>query len=165
VRNARRERRISPVALAGWIFADILIVLFIVGLGSAAAPHIPKPRPRPKPHHKRIVGMHTHPRVSFVRYDPVALTGTGAAARGARRSVCRQVRRETRRIRHQRAALVLAFGGGHDVSPAIIAARAVSRQLRCANRALFTGALVRPFWDADLPSGRARLEVFLFITS
>jgi hypothetical protein len=166
-RSSRHNGLISAEALAGWIFADIMIVLFLVGLGSAAPPEIPSPTPRrtltPAP--KRIVGMRTHSRISFVSYDTGALLGTGGQARSARRSVCRQVRRATRRIGRQRAALVLAFGGGRDIGVALASARAVSRGLRCANPALFKQTVVRPFWDGDLPSGRARLEVFLFITS
>jgi len=166
VPSFRRHGRISPEALAGWVFADIMIVLFLVGLGSAAPPEIPPPTPRAHTHAPpRIVGMHTHPRISHVSYDAGALLGAGAPARSARRSVCRQVRQGTRRIRRQRAALVLAFGGGQDIRAALAAARAVASQLRCANRALFKQTVVRPFWDGDLPSGQARLEVFLFITS
>jgi hypothetical protein len=166
-RGPRRNDRISPEALAGWIFADIMIVLFLVGLGSAAPPEIHPPTPKTTLTRasKRIVGMRTHPRISYVRYDTGALLGTGGQARSARRSVCRQVRRATKRIRRQRAALVLAFGGGRDIGVALASARAVSRELRCASWALFKQTVVRPFWDGDLPSGHARLEVFLFITS
>lgn len=159
-----RISRFSAVALAGWIFADIMIVLFLVGLGSAAAPEVPKPRPKsaqakPKP---RIVGMRTRPSVQYVRYDTGALL---AHSRAEQQRVCGRVRRATRHLTGRRAALVLIFGGGRDIGAAVASSTALSRRLRCARQALFGGSVRRAFWDGQLQSGVARLEVFLFVTA
>ncbi len=68
-------------------------------------------------------------------------------------------------ISGKRAALVLVFGGASDVSTGQNVARAIGRQLGCANPRIFRGAVpTRAFWDGTLPLGSARLEVFLFVT-
>jgi hypothetical protein len=161
---------LSPESLAGWIFADIIIVLFIVGLGSAAAPEIPKTAPSPtaKPPPKptpRIVGMRTSPSITYVNYDPSALLAAGAEAKPEQDRVCLGLRAATRAFRGNRAALVLIFGGGQDIGAAEAAATAVSKQLTCADGPLFRGTVSRPFWDGGLQAGSARLEIFMFTTS
>ena len=84
MRTRRARSRLSTESIAGWILADILVVLFIVGLGSAVPPKIeaattkpsptptptatpPKPKPKPKPQ-PRIVGMKTKPTVLEVGF-------------------------------------------------------------------------------------------------
>jgi hypothetical protein len=145
-----------------------MIVLFLVGLGSAVVPEAPTRTPKPKPPKKepaRIVGMRTTPSVRHVRYNPSALLGGGRRAKVARRSVCRRVRRATKTLSKRRAALVLIFAGGQDIGAAIASATAVSRQIGCARRVLFKRTVSRPFWDGRLSSGSARIEIFLFTTS
>ena len=59
----RRGRLLASESIAGWIFADLLLVLFLVGLGSAIAytpPEPPEPPPEP-PAVPQIVGMKTDP--------------------------------------------------------------------------------------------------------
>jgi hypothetical protein len=170
--RARRSDsgRIAPEFLAGWVFADIMIVLFFVGLGSAAAPEaprrVPKPHPAPRPKRPRhIVGMKTRPAVRQVSYSQSALLGGSGRPKVARRQVCLRLRKATAKLRTKQAATVLIFGGGQDIGAAIRSARAVSRQLRCARGGLFMRPLSRAFWDGRLPAGRARVEIFLFTTS
>jgi hypothetical protein len=53
----RRSRRASPAMLAGWLFADLLLMLFLLGLAGQASPKSPavsptqseSPSPSPSP--------------------------------------------------------------------------------------------------------------------
>jgi hypothetical protein len=49
-RNRRRLAYLSMPVLAGWLFADLFIVLFIVSLASFTPPPAPKPHPSVTPH-------------------------------------------------------------------------------------------------------------------
>lgn len=171
-RDVRRSRLFSVESVAGWVFADLLLVLFLVGLGSAI-PAEPEPEPEPKAHKTEkppkkpdppIVGMQTIPVVATVRHDPRAVANGGPRSAAAR-VLCSKVRREMEALKGERAALVLLFGGAPDVVQGQDSARAVARQLECAAPHVFTARTpTRPFWDGGLPLGQVRLEVFLFTT-
>ena len=162
----RRGRLRTSESVAGWVFADMLLVLFIIGLGAAfmlpKPPEIPKEEPKPK-----IVGMKTDPVSVSVRVDAKALSGRGDRARAAGKDACMTIRKATQRQAKtkQRAALVLIFGGAPEPSPGQGVARAIGKQLTCASDTVFVrGTPYRSFWDGSLPYGKARLEIFLFTT-
>ncbi|NYI80634.1 hypothetical protein [Nocardioides panzhihuensis] len=158
----RRGRLFSVESIAGWVFADLLLVLFIVGLGSAVAYTPPEP---PKKEPKTIVGMKTDPTPIGVRVDGGRLAGGGKLDATTKKSVCQAVKKRLGPVAGQRAALVLVFGGGPDVSSGQNVARAITPQLGCASSEVFQGKVpTRAFWDGSLPLGEARLEVFLFHT-
>ena len=179
MRTRKPRTRISPESIAGWVLADILIVLFIVALGSIVPPKIeaatvapnptpsatPKLKPKPAAPKKTIVGMKTKPAVFTVSFDARHLTSTGKAGKSAEQSVCKTLDKKSARLGGQPAALVLIFAGGSDVQSAQRNAKAVGRQLPCANADVFTSAVIRPFWDGGLAAGKARLEIFQFTTS
>ena len=164
---SRRGRLFTVESIAGWIFADLLLVLFLVGLGSAKAytpPEPPEPPP-PPPKVAPIVGMRTDPALVRVRVNGQRLGSGTSLTKSEQRTVCRSIRQELRPIKGKRAALVLVFGGAADVSTGQNVARAIGRQLNCADSKIFRGAVpTRAFWDGTLPLGSARLEVFLFVT-
>ncbi|MFD6894127.1 hypothetical protein ACFWB0_06200 [Rhodococcus sp. NPDC060086] len=145
------------------MFADLLIVLFIVGLGSATAPEIPDPAAAEEPLPK-IVGMRQDPEVLTIEYDVGALIGSGARSEDESRLVCERIADVARPLQGQQAALALIFGGGQDIGVAQESAVRIAGQLPCADVALFDGTTTRDFWDGALPRGSARLEIFLFTT-
>lgn len=159
----RRGRLLAGESVAGWVFADLLLVLFLVGLGSSIAYTPPEP-PKPPPKEAPIVGMKTRP-TSVVAEVDGALLGRGARLSPAQaRNVCHAVRKRLGPVKGERSALVLIFGGARDVETGQNVARAVSRQLRCSDGRLFRGTVpTRAFWDGSLPLGEVRLEMFLFL--
>jgi hypothetical protein len=164
--DSRRGRLFTVESVAGWVFADLLLVLFIVGLGSAIAytpPEPPKP-PKPEPKVERIVGMKTDP-VSVVIDINGGRLGQGTSlSQGEQQAVCKAVRSRLAPVKGERSALVLVFGGASDVETGQNIARAVSRQLGCADAEVFQGKVpTRAFWDGSLPLGKVRLEMFLFL--
>lgn len=191
--DGRRGRLRATESVAGWVFADLLLVLFIVGLGTAIPQKIdpPKPKPLPKPKIElkpQIVGMKTTASRVAVNLDADALLGSGPKAVAARRSTCLAVRNATGRLTAGKAeaALVLIFAG-HPNQPtrAQQVAAAIGQQLNCASPTLFPSksfstanvpspadvtsrqeftGVVRPFWNGQLPYGKAELEIYVFTT-
>lgn len=165
IRAGRRGRLRTSESVAGWIFADMLLVLFILGLGTAIPvdPPVPVPAPKPKPK-PDIVGMKTEP-VKFT----IDVNAPGLLA-GEPRAVERvrgDVDKATARLGQQgsRAALVLIFGGGETASLGQEVAAKVYPQLTKASSKVFRrGTASRNFWDGSLPYGQVRLEVFVFTT-
>ena len=161
---SRRGRLFTVESIAGWIFADLLLVLFLVGLGSAKAYTPPEP-PKPEPKQAPIVGMKTDPTSVQVQVNGQRLGSGAPLSKSDQRAVCRAVRAKLGPVRGERAALVLIFGGASEVQTGQNVARAVGRQLNCADSQVFAGRVpTRAFWDGTLPLGSARLEVFLFVT-
>lgn len=159
----RRGRLFTVESVAGWVFADMLLVLFIVGLGSAIA-YTPPPPPEPEPKVAPIVGMKTDPVPLVVDVDGQSLARGSRLTPVEQRAVCNAVKERLAPVRGERAALVLVFGGASDVESGQNVARAIGRQLKCAGPKVFQGTVpTRAFWDGSLPLGKARLEVFLFL--
>jgi hypothetical protein len=173
--NARRRRLLSAESVAGWVFADLFLVLFLVGLGSAV-PVAPKPSGKPSPTPTAnvtptkkpdppIVGMKTVPALLSVAVDAEALTSTGSSGTREGAIACRRLRQSAAPLTGERAGLVLVFGGGPDVVHGQAVARSLARQLPCANLSLFARSTpYRAFWDGTLDYGKVRLEVFVFTT-
>lgn len=161
---SRRGRLFTVESIAGWIFADLLLILFLVGLGSAKAYTPPEPPP-PPPKLAPIVGMKTEPAILQVTVDGPRL-GQGSTLNAAQgKALCRAIARELGPLAKERAALVLVFGGAPDVTTGQNVARAIGGQLGCAGPRVFKGRVpTRAFWDGTLPLGAARLEIFLFVT-
>jgi hypothetical protein len=176
--NARRRRRWSIESVAGWVFADLFLVLFLVGLGSAVPikpavkptpkpPATAKPTPKPTPTPPApIIGMKQIPIPLNLTVAADALTSTGPAGTREGGLACRRLRQAAAvPLKGERAGLVLIFGGGADVVHGQAVARSVAKQLPCANPALFSRSTpYRAFWDGTLDYGRVRLEVFVFTT-
>jgi hypothetical protein len=145
------------------VFADLLLVLFIVGLGSAIK-YTPPPPPEPEPKVPPIVGMKTDPTSITVRVNGETLSSGTAVPPKVRGAVCQAIRSRTGPVKGERAALVLVFGGASDVEAGQNVARAIGAQLNCADKNVFRGKVpTRAFWDGSLPLGQARLEIFLFL--
>lgn len=165
IRAGRRGRLRTSESVAGWIFADMLLVLFILGLGTAIPVEPPEPVPVPKPEPKIIVGMKTEPvKLTFDVSAPGLLAGDSRAVKRVREVVGKQ----TGGLKKEgsRAALVLIFGGGATASLGQEVATKVYPHLNKASPQVFRrGTASRNFWDGSLAYGQVRLEVFVFTTA
>lgn len=186
--DGRRGRLRASESVAGWVFADLLLVLFIVGLGTAIPKEVEPPEPPPKPEPEIIVGMETTPTKVTVRVDGDALLVGGSPAAKARREACNRLRDATAELKKKEAeaALVMIFAGHPtDASRAQQVAAAVGQQLTCASRTVFPkgsfgpgktagpadvasgrpiDGVVRPFWNGRLAYGEAQLEIYTYTT-
>lgn len=169
-----RRRGLTPEAIAGWLFADLLLVLFIVGLGSQVTKSVAEPRPSPsasasRKQEPKKPGMRTKPVVLSVpvRADAL-LSGPGSRQRAASRALDRELSKELKspRVAEQteglRAAVVLAFGQtGSDISKGQRLARQVLGELPDIEPSLFKGAAGKPFWNGSA-TNRVELWVYLY---
>lgn len=155
----RRRGRLGTTALAGWLFADFLLVLALVAMGDQAdplaekrpTPHptvsSPNPKPKPKP-------TRSGPRsVAKTRYV-FSVSGTDNA------SLQRQIAKATQRRTGQEAAFVLTFGGTRDGTAY---ARRINVLLHRARPAMFTqDTATEDFLQLDAKADTASLWVYFY---
>ncbi|MFG3258306.1 hypothetical protein [Streptomyces sp. NPDC048172] len=103
--RSRSRGRLSPVMLAGWLFADLLLVLVIVTMADRSDPLAaaePKPSksdgasPSPTP---------TGPRSVERKWEEFEVSGRND------KGLVRQIKKDTDRWSGRTAAIVLTFGG------------------------------------------------------
>lgn len=159
----RRGRLRSTETIAGWVFADMLLVLFMVGLGSVIPVDPPEPEPEPEPV-VEIVGMETQPIKFTIDIDANALRSGDKEAQAEARD---KIKASTRDLsnRGDRAAFVIIFGGADEVSKGQQVAMALAPELNRARPRVFpSGTATRFFWESGLSYGTVRVEVFVYTT-
>lgn len=163
--DARRGRLRATESLAGWIFADMLLVLFLVGLGMGVSRDITKPEPEPEPTPtQQIVGMETDPVKKTISIDASGLLSGSAKAE---EDTCKKIRKAFANEidAGAEAALILSFAGSQEPSRGKMISKKVGDQLTCASKTLFTTEkerVFRPYWDGKIGEGKVQIEVFLF---
>ncbi|MGA5387645.1 hypothetical protein [Streptomyces pseudogriseolus] len=158
----KRRFRFTPLHLAGWLFADMLLVLALVSMGDRGDPLAaradakpskpaavePSPEPSPTP---------TGPRSVARKPVKVQLTATA----GDTTRMVKELRAATTRYEGRQAAIVLTFGQASEPSDGQAYAREVNKALRKARPDMFTDATTRDFWNGG-PSGSADLEIYFY---
>ncbi|MGW0939003.1 hypothetical protein [Streptomyces sp. NPDC002666] len=158
-----RAPRFNPLHLAGWLFADMLLVLALVAMGdrgdplaaeaaakpAASASAKPKPSATPKPKGPRAV-----------RNKPVTVSID--AAPGDRQRIEQRVRAATAAYRGRQAAFVLTFGRHADPGAGGAYAHEVNSLLAKARPDMFEGATTRDFWKGGSSSGHADIEIYFY---
>lgn len=163
-RHPRRPaggRRLSVAALAGWLFADMLLVLVVVSLGDqadplAAAPRptaspsaTPSPTPTPSPS-----ATTAKPRNVDRKWFDFKVSGDDKAA------LAEQIRQQIAPRRDREAALVQTFGGGEGGTSY---ANLVNSVLQQADSHVFGPAIVtQDFLDLSASPSTATVRVFFF---
>lgn len=156
----KRRFRFTPLHLAGWLFADMLLVLALVSMGdrgdplAAQAGATPTKSAAPSPEPSRTP---TGPR--SVARKPVKIRLTAAVGDTAR--MVKQLRTATTRFEGREAAFVLTFGQAPEPGDGQAYAREVNEALRKARPGMFTDATTRDFWYGG-PSGSADLEIYFY---
>lgn len=158
-----RAPRFNPLHLAGWLFADMLLVLALVAMGDrgdplaaeaaaepgASAPAKPKPSKSPKPSGPRSV-VNKPVKVSI------------DAAPGDRRRIEQRLRAATAAFQGRQAAFVLTFGRHTDPGAGGAYAHEVNSLLDHARPDMFKGATTRDFWKGGSSSGHADIEIYFY---
>jgi hypothetical protein len=165
VSPARRGFRFNPLHLAGWLFADMLLVLALVSMGdrgdplaaqaaarpspSAASPDAePSPEPSPTPQGPRSV-----------KRKPIKIHVDAAV--GDTAQMVKQLRAATARYEGRAAAFVLTFGQAPEPGDGQAYAREINKALRKAQPEMFTDATTRDFWSGG-SAGSADLEIYFY---
>lgn len=172
-----KGRRVSLEALAAWLLADLLLVLFVVGLGTelaepmevdaSAAPTVeatptpaptvtPTPTPTPSPDPP---GMQPDPVIVTVQADPAGLLDENRAAAKALRS---RITAATADVTDRRAAMVLIWGHSPDLDRGIRLAELAGAELARARPEAFGDAVQRHLFKKRPSEGVIELEIFRY---
>ncbi|MER5490062.1 hypothetical protein [Streptomyces sp. NPDC002490] len=158
-----RHRRYQPLHLAGWLFADLLLVLALVAMGDQGDPVKAAEGARPSPaapaegEAKEKKAKPKGPRA--VHRTPVKVSI--AAARGDTDRIVRRLREVTAPHRGKHAAFVLTFGHHRDPGSGGEYANRVNALLGKARPDMFDGATTRDFWKGGA-AGSADLEIYFY---
>ncbi|MCM2413715.1 MULTISPECIES: hypothetical protein [unclassified Streptomyces] len=158
-----RAPRFNPLHLAGWLFADMLLVLALVAMGDRGDPLAaeavakpgssasakPKPSKAPKPKGPRSV-VNKPVKVSI------------DAAPGDKSHIKQRLRAVTAPYRGRQAAFVLTFGRHADPGAGGAYAHEVNTLLGKARPDMFKGATTRDFWKGGSSSGHADIEIYFY---
>jgi hypothetical protein len=158
---SRKGRRFQPLHLAGWLFADMLLVLALVAMGDQGDPQAaktPGPSPSPSAPEQSKKPRNKGPR-AVVR-TPVKV-GVDARA-GDKDAIVRELRKATARYEGRQAAFVLTFGRHTDPGAGGSYAHEVNALLEKARSDMFRGATTRDFWKGGASSGHADIEIYFY---
>jgi hypothetical protein len=151
--------------LAGWLFADLFLVLFLVGLASSPPrPHPPKlsphPTASPTPTPPRVLDRTP---VSFHINVPPTEFQNQATRRAAKYQLLAGLNRELRRLRlrGRQAGFVLVFASGpqNAIGQAVVTAKSVVKIVRAGN-STFAEATGLGYWSGS--GNYIKFVVFFF---
>ncbi|MET9892184.1 hypothetical protein ABZZ47_18520 [Streptomyces sp. NPDC006465] len=157
----KRGGRFQPLHLAGWLFADMLLVLALVAMGDRGDPQAAVRRPDPSSPASAAAKKkprHTGPR-AVVR-TPVRVAVDARA--GDEEGIVRALRGATARYRGRQAAFVLTFGRHTDPGAGGRYAHDVNALLEKARPDMFRAATTRDFWKGGASSGHADIEIYFY---
>ncbi|MFD8420719.1 hypothetical protein [Streptomyces sp. NPDC059466] len=187
----RRSRRATVPYLAGWLFADVLLVIVLVVLGGERAPHdrtaaqdaspaptpsarrspSPEPTVTPTPtptQRARPGGLDPATRSITVHTDADALV---AGSKSAKADLERQVADGIERFKGRTAAFVMVFGTVHGAGGAVDSGRsdayatAVARLLPRTEPAFFppySEKIIRGYHDSSGDISSGTARIELF---
>ncbi|MGA4838957.1 hypothetical protein [Streptomyces sp. G45] len=155
-RGRARGGRVAGVVLAGWLFADLLLVLALVSMADRPDP-LANPRPKDSASAKekdRDKKKPTGPPSVERRPEEFRVRGTD------RGGIVSQIGRSTREWKGRRAALVLTFGGGQSGT---VYAHRVNSLLSKGRPGMFTSKTATDdFHDLSSRPDTAVVRVYFF---
>ncbi|MFE2301494.1 hypothetical protein ACFXAW_25300 [Streptomyces sp. NPDC059445] len=154
----KRGGRFQPLHMAGWLFADMLLVLALVAMGDQGDPQAAEKRPASSAPAAGKKARHTGPR-AVVR-TPVEVAVDAAA--GDDDGIVRALRTATARYRGRQAAFVLTFGRHTDPGAGGEYAHEVNSLLEKARPDMFRAATTRDFWKGGASTGHADIEIYFY---
>lgn len=164
-----------PLQLAGWLFADLMLVLFLVGFAanelsppppeaaaatagpSASVSAFASPSPSPSPPAKQ--GLSLEPKKYAIQTNGLQTQADADAFLAALSANLR-----TDRLDNRRAGLLLTFGA---ISPPNEGTNLATRANTIMINGLetFRDAQSRNYWDGKAPRGTVTVEIFFFSAS
>ncbi|MFD8736901.1 hypothetical protein ACFV06_18570 [Streptomyces sp. NPDC059618] len=156
----KRGLRFQPQHMAGWLFADMLLVLALVAMGDQGDPQAADQRPGASSSASAAAkrARHTGPRAVVRTPVKVAVD----APSGDDAGIVRALRGATARYRGRQAAFVLTFGRHTDPGAGGAYAHEVNSLLEKARPDMFRAATTRDFWKGGASSGHADIEIYFY---
>lgn len=164
-----RQHKLPTVAVAGWLFADLLLAFAVVMLGTeatlpahgAAPRRTASPSPTPTPTPTRL-GLERH-------WVAVKLTVSPDAAAARRPAAVKAIRRALEKhseLDGRRAGMVITFGAKNgDAAQGEEFAADINALLPRSAPALFADATTRDFHSLSKETGWVELDIYLLTTS
>lgn len=157
-----RGPTVPLIAVAGWLFADLLLVFFIVSLGAPRPYEEPEPEPTPtptpEPTPEPSLGLDREPvEVEFQTSVSAAASGDDSAVQDLRDAL----EDHEDELGGREAGMVLTFGGTQNGTAL---AADINDLLTEADPELFAGSATREFHDLAASSGSVAVEIYLFTT-
>ncbi|WP_066364746.1 hypothetical protein [Herbidospora mongoliensis] len=149
--------RLAIPAIAGWLFADLLLAFAIVVLGTQEPTPVPKavaassPSPSPTPPARQALER---------RYVRLTLTVPRGRSTKAQVAALRKAVRAEPRLEGRKAGIVLTFGAEHDGGEKF--ARSVNELLERVDGRLFADVATRDFQLIGASGGAVILQIYLF---
>ncbi|MGX1131126.1 hypothetical protein RKD49_003316 [Streptomyces glaucescens] len=159
-----KRRGFQPLHLAGWLFADLLLVLALVAMGDQGDPQAARaagsasPSPSATATAKPDKPRHKGPRAVVRTPVEVAVD----AAPGDKDAMVRSLRKATERYTGRQAAFVLTFGRHPDPGAGGDYAHQINSLLKKARPDMFRDATTRDFWKGGAATGHADLEIYFY---
>ncbi|MBE1537598.1 hypothetical protein H4W34_007431 [Actinomadura algeriensis] len=148
--------RVSMIALAGWLFADLLLAFSIVVLGTQEPPPKPDEPVAPSPTKTPRQALERRYVEIELSVDPdEARSGSAAAVERLRRAI-----QDEPGLRGRKAGMVLTFGAQHSGGEGF--AHDVNALLPRVDRALFADVATRDFQLLGTGGGALMLNIYLF---
>ncbi|MFJ2033734.1 hypothetical protein [Streptosporangium sp. NPDC087985] len=163
-----RRKASTPILLAGWLFADLLLGLTIIMLGAQTPPPAPviplagestatptpASSPSPSPCATRVGGVQAEPTKVAFRVRPGADDGVLAV------QVKKKLLRYKKHLAGRHAGMVLTFGADGGAGEGVRLATRVNTALGTAYPNIFGTAATRNFHDLSAPSGSISMEIY-----
>ncbi|GGV07395.1 hypothetical protein GCM10010260_51400 [Streptomyces filipinensis] len=147
------------VLLAGWLFADLLLLLLVIALGSL--PREQRTDATPKPGTPSSPPPSTQPAERGLVLKPCSFTVRTGGAGSVRKQFGTQLRGAG--VANRTAGFVLSFGTAPDPGPGQEAADKVNSMIT-GGFSHFRHAPKRGYWKGG-PSGKVRIDVFFLATA
>lgn len=151
--------RLPMAAIAGWLFADLLLAFSIVVLGTQDPPPRPRATSTPTPTPTRLALERQYVEVSLTVDPDTAANGEESAISAIRRAI----RDQGARLQGRRAGIVLTFGAQHSGGESF--AHNVNDLLDDADGGLFGDVATRDFQLLGASGGAVLLNIYLFYDS
>ena len=179
-RNPRNVDSSSPLSLAGWLFADLALLLFIITVAVAAdfpavdaeaadealASPTPAPSPTPEPLPTVEPGVQSEPHVFYVDSDGAGLIDGDS---GAEKALVSALEDDFAALAAEgyTVGFALTFGGAVEPGVGGAMAEAANKVMVSAFPELFGDAPTRHFWTSsgkeDIDVGTLQIELFLLV--
>ncbi|WP_194908269.1 hypothetical protein [Catenulispora rubra] len=180
LRAVPRERTL--VALVGWLFADLMLVIMIVALGSQKDPELavkaqPKPTATPTPTHSTPTTStpsskpSPSPTTSTARVGPQSVDKAPVQFTvddsGGTPQLTTELKNQLKPYHGRHAGFVLTFGWGPDPQADTAYATSIDHLLTTIDPAMFpSDTVLRPFVDLDhANTGTAEIQIYFYTTA
>ena len=152
---------LPAVAIAGWLFADLLLAFLIVTLGMDARPVDETADPVAAAGEVPGAEEEEEPVPHGLELDPVVVELNLAPAQAASGGddIVESLAEELSEVADREAGMVLTFGGSTQGKSF---AEDINALLSQAHPHAFEDAVTRAFHDLGKPSGWARIEIYPF---